>query len=57
VARLLSPSLKRSAIADVHRDFHAETEISRLWCFPAHSLDPGRGRLGGICRYQRILLL
>jgi hypothetical protein len=28
------------AIRDVHRDFHAEAEIDRLWCFPFHAQAP-----------------
>jgi hypothetical protein len=35
-ARLLTPSA--SALGDVHRDFHAEPEISRLRSFPFHML-------------------
>jgi hypothetical protein len=29
-----------SAIADVHRDFHAEPEINGLGFFPSHGLAP-----------------
>jgi hypothetical protein len=43
-------------VRDVHRDFHSEAEISRLWCFPAHSLCSWFGRLDVINRYQCILL-
>ena len=34
-----------SAIGDVHRDFHAETEINRLRSFPLHDVAPSVGLL------------
>src|ERR1700731_1185542 len=49
------PALESSAIRDVHRDFHAEAEISRSWCFPAHSLGSCSWTLDGVHRYQCIL--